>query len=113
MKRLPASIDGLDLAATRVNDEGVATIVEQLPSLISLGLARTRVTDAGIPHLARLTSLYDLNLYDTAITADGAAALGQALPGCRIEHVFFTRRSQASVESRRERDPRGSRADVP
>jgi len=110
LRRLPVSLERLDLAETCVNDEGVAIIVEQLPSLISLNLAGTRVTDAGIRHLARLTALHSLNLYDTAITADGAAALGQTLPGCQIDHPFFARRSQASGESTNE--PPSSDADA-
>jgi hypothetical protein len=48
-----------------------------------LNLYGTRVSDAGLKHLAGLSSLKELDLTGTQVTADGVAALHKALPNCK------------------------------
>ena len=52
--------------------------------LPSLCLSETQVTDAGLQHLAGLTELSVLDLSQTQVTEEGAAALQDALPKLRI-----------------------------
>jgi hypothetical protein len=55
-----------------------------LTKLERLSLAGCTFSDAGLKHLAGLSNLTQLNLTGTQATADGIAALQQALPKCRI-----------------------------
>ena len=45
-----------------IDDEGLRLICERFPNLESLVLAHAKFTDAGAPHLAKLTSLKNLEL---------------------------------------------------
>ncbi len=64
----------LNLARTKVTDEGLATLSE-LPNLTRLHLELTGITDAGLAHIAGLKQLEYLNLYGTEITDAGLAHL--------------------------------------
>ena len=55
--------------------------------VVEVFLRNTRITDAGLPHLAGLTALERLDLYDTEVTDVGVAKLQKALPNCRIDNV--------------------------
>ena len=55
-----------------------------LTNLEELGLFDTQITDAGVEHLAGLTNLTSLNLRQTKITDAGFAELQKALPNCEI-----------------------------
>ena len=52
--------------------------------VVEVFLRNTRITDAGLPHLAGLTALERLDLYDTEVTDVGVAKLQKALPNCAI-----------------------------
>jgi hypothetical protein len=52
--------------------------------LVTLSLHGTKVTDDGIPCLAKLERLRELNLALTAVTPAGRAALRKALPKCVV-----------------------------
>jgi hypothetical protein len=78
----------LKLSCTRISDHGVAVIVEEAlqhgRKLNSLSLRSCRVTDEALVRLASLTSLTLLDLFDTEVTAEGAAFLKGVLPKCSI-----------------------------
>lgn len=58
----------LDLARSRVTDEGLKS-VGRMRNLERLHLENTAVTDTGLAELGRLTKVEYLNLYGTAVTA--------------------------------------------
>jgi hypothetical protein len=76
-----ARIAVLNLADTRVTDEGLRSL---LPVVRTLDLSRTLVTDAGLAHLEGFRGLRDLNLTGTAVTEGAIAKLQQLLPNCMI-----------------------------
>jgi hypothetical protein len=43
------------------------------------------ISDAGLEHIKELTTLTELHLKDTRVTAAGVAALQLALPNCKVE----------------------------
>jgi hypothetical protein len=49
-----------------------------------LDLGGTRVSDSAVEQLAALDGLWKLRLTGTAVSAEGAARLRQALPNCEI-----------------------------
>ncbi len=67
-------IVSLDVAKTKITDEGLKTI-GSLKGLRELHLEGTAVTDAGLGHLQGLAALEYLNLYNTKITDAGVAKL--------------------------------------
>jgi Leucine-rich repeat (LRR) protein len=115
-------LEELDLAHTRITDEGLTTVV-QMPLLRTLELQRHahwhtsqqfsdaclasiarlpelerlslsgKVTDAGLKQVARWPKLKSLSILNTAITGDGLAALA----GSSIEHLTLAS-SQISEE---------------
>jgi hypothetical protein len=60
-----------------VTDAGLAHLA-RLTSLQELNLESTQVTDAGLAHLAGLTSLQELDLSEHASDGCGAGPLGRA-----------------------------------
>jgi len=57
----------------------------ELRSLGALSLAGSHVTDAGLDRVAELRGLRELNLLGCpGVTAEGAARLRKALPGCEV-----------------------------
>jgi hypothetical protein len=73
----------LELHSPYVNDAGLVHL-KALAKLAELDLSGTQVSDAGLRHCAEMRSLKLLNLRGTKVTAEGAAALHKALPGCKI-----------------------------
>ena len=65
---------------TLVSDPPSASVALMLPP----GSCGTRITDASICLLKELDTLEELWIYDTQITREGVALLGQALPKCWI-----------------------------
>ncbi|MBM4071908.1 MAG: hypothetical protein FJ271_23725 [Planctomycetes bacterium] len=81
--RLPALTD-LSLGCPTFSDL-TAKILAGLKRIERLSLAKSGLTDAGLIHLHGLTSLKELDLSGTKVTAKGVAALRKALPKCKIE----------------------------
>jgi len=100
---------GLDL--TRISDEGLRHLAPLENSLRSLNLARcpnisgaglrhltgltklrclwcqgTPLTDEALPHLQQMKSLRILDVSETKLSAEAAAALQKALPDCVVLH---------------------------
>ena len=75
----------LNLAYTKVSDEGMATIAEKLPSLYSLTLPH-QITDKGLSHLKKLKNLSYLYLRECKMTKMGIMDFQQSNPKCRIAH---------------------------
>jgi hypothetical protein len=76
-----------------VTDAGLAHLVG-LTSLRELNLWNTEVTDAGLAHLAGLKSLQELSLWGTRVTNAGVARLKKRLPDCNILALTDRRRGQ-------------------
>jgi hypothetical protein len=78
----------LNLPDTRISDGGVEVIVAEAlqtgQELTSLSLRSCRITDKALVRLASLRSLILVDLFDTEVTAEGAAFLKKSLPECRI-----------------------------
>jgi hypothetical protein len=72
----------LDLCKTRVTDAGVACLVG-LPRLALLVLEDDDVSDAAIGHLEKMSSLRQVELGGTRVTAEGRARLERTLAGFR------------------------------
>jgi hypothetical protein len=64
----------LVMDGTDARDEDMIYL-ERLEELVGLQLANTNITDAGIPHLARSSRLWRLNLNGTKVTDNGLAYL--------------------------------------
>ena len=77
-------LETLGLDDTKIGDAGVARL-RDMTTLQVLWLTNTSVTDAAIDDLATLKGLKMLHLKGTKITDEGAQALAEKLPGCRIE----------------------------
>jgi Leucine rich repeat len=73
----------LNLGNTKITDAGLKTL-EGLKNLEHLLIHDTKVTDAGLKELTGLTNLQYLYLGGTGVTEASVAALGKALPICRI-----------------------------
>jgi len=99
---LGPNIRWLDLAGTRVTDDGLAALAS-LPNLTRLHLERTPITDAGLAAAASLASLEYLNLYGTMISDAGLESL-RKLPKLKQVYLWQTKvtatGSQAFAESR-------------
>jgi YHS domain-containing protein len=74
LKLVAQQVAWLNLAKTKVTDEGLAQIAA-FPNLTRLHLENTGITDAGLKHLASLKNLEYLNLYGTKVTDAGLAQL--------------------------------------
>ena len=108
------SLTTLNVHACTVSDAGLAHIAK-LTNLerLDVGYSNRRITDAGATHLVNLTKLKWLCIYnsritdktvlevisnlsslqyvqltDTDVTADGVAALKQALPSCHLDKPY-------------------------
>ncbi len=84
LRGLESSLRWLDLANTRVTDDGLA-FVGQFGQLRRLSLQRTAVTDAALPKLASLTQLQMLNLHTTGVSDSGVQALR---PLARLKRLY-------------------------
>lgn len=108
-KLLPDSVYQINLRGTKLTDSGLAHL-KPLAGLERLHLEKTAITDAGLAHLAGLQKLAYLNLFgdagvtdsglvhlagcksltklflwETKVTAAGAAKLKEALPEISID----------------------------
>jgi hypothetical protein len=81
----------LNLAGTRVTDEGMAYVGE-LRELHGLSLWRTNVGDKGIAHLRGLLNLRDLDISETKVTNSGLAHLKD------LPHLEAIRLDQTAVD---------------
>ena len=86
-------ITWLDLAGTRVGNEGMA-VVARMPNLTRLSLQRTAVGDEGLRRLAGLRNLEYLNLFGSQV---GDAGLGQ-LAGLRALKTVYLWQTRVSAE---------------
>lgn len=76
----------LNLDNTQVSDAGLVTVAK-MKKLGILSLNGTRVTDVGLGHMQKSVSgvtLFDLQLEDTLVSAEGIHRLKAALPNVRI-----------------------------
>lgn len=74
-----STLESLDLSGTAVSDRGVRRLAA-LGRLRYLNLDNTAVSDRGIVALAPLSRLSELNVSNTGVTDDGVARLTAALP---------------------------------
>jgi hypothetical protein len=88
LPKVAAQIAWLDLAGTRVTDDGLA-VLSELENLSRLHLEQTSVGDEALAHLAHLSRLEYLNLYGTRVTDAGLAHL-RALPKLRKLFLWQT-----------------------
>ncbi|MGB7159930.1 MAG: c-type cytochrome domain-containing protein, partial [Tepidisphaeraceae bacterium] len=89
LKPLALNIAVLNIAGTKVTDEGLAALAS-MPNLQRLRLERTGVTDDGMKHLSKLSKLNYLNLYGTPITDAGLKPL-EALPALQQVYLWRTK----------------------
>jgi hypothetical protein len=83
LQKMP-QLELLDLSAcTGITDVAVAHLVG-LKQLTELNLIATKVGHASVPSLKQMTSLRQLNLHGTQMTAADIAELRAALPNCQI-----------------------------
>jgi hypothetical protein len=82
---------GVDLHGANVDDDWLSRHLRDLPELRELDLAATKVTDEGLVHVGRLSELRGLNLSSTWVGDAGVQSLTQlrelrdlGLGGCRI-----------------------------
>jgi len=94
---LAANLRWLDLAGTKISDQGLAT-VGAMPNLKRLHLERTAITDAGLTNLAGLASLEYLNLYDTEVTDAGLGQL-EKLPALKQVYLWQTKVTTNGVQT--------------
>lgn len=90
------SLDSLNLANTKVSDEGLAHLA-RLKSLRWVDLHNTQVSDPGLAHLARLKSLKVLYLTNTQVSDAGLADLAELRS---LERLYLekTQASDAGVQ---------------
>ncbi|MBL8734076.1 MAG: hypothetical protein JNN13_17010 [Planctomycetes bacterium] len=88
------------LGETQVTRHGLAGL-GKLPSLELLVLAGTELGTADVPDFAALQRLTDLTIHNSAFTDEGARALVELLPRCRVRLQPATR----LLDVRRELDP--------
>ncbi|MGQ0637016.1 MAG: hypothetical protein ACT4QC_20595 [Planctomycetaceae bacterium] len=70
----PTVVAGIDLSGTSITDEQLGRLSEKLPGLMKLNLRNTAISDAGLQRIAGLTSLNELDLTNTKVTAGGVEA---------------------------------------
>ncbi|NNE93171.1 MAG: hypothetical protein HKN23_16125 [Verrucomicrobiales bacterium] len=83
LARLP-KLRELNLAETKVEDDSVGWIVQNLPRLNKLWLHDTAITDAGLRDLEKMTELRELYLQRTKTTSAAIRRLRENLPNCRV-----------------------------
>jgi hypothetical protein len=93
----------LDITDTKVGDEGLR-FLPLAKSLEVLGLGsieppyESKITDAGIVHVAGLKALKHLDLFATAVTADGLKVVGE-LPSLECLGMSAKQVSEDSIAS--------------
>jgi hypothetical protein len=78
-----AHLQGLDLFAATVTDEGLAQL-KDLQKLRSIGLGATAISDVGLVHLEQLKSLQWVWLPKNKVTEGAIAKLKEARPEMNI-----------------------------
>lgn len=86
IQHLP-SLVWVDISEVPLNSNYLATLAS-CDSVRTLNLESTGLDDTAIDHLAKLTQLETLTIWDTRLTAEGLADLERRLPNCQIEHDF-------------------------
>lgn len=86
INRLP-TITAVDLSRAQLDNESLIP-PSRCKNVSLLRLDATGLDDSAIDHLAKLTQLESLSLWNTNLTAEGAAELEQRLPNCEIDHDF-------------------------
>ena len=84
-----SAVGEMDFSSSRLTDEDLATVVPLLrdvETLSILKLSDSEVTDAGVAALADFRALREVHLVNTAVTAEGVAALREKLVDCTIVH---------------------------
>jgi len=99
-----ASIVDLNLADTALDDAGLKAI-GALPAATHLRLARNRLTDLGVADLAALPALEHLNLYGNAGITDGGIAALAASRTLRELFVWQTAVTAGGAARLREQRP--------
>ncbi|WP_425395448.1 hypothetical protein [Aeoliella sp.] len=84
--RLP-TITVVDFSDTQLTKKSIEPLAD-CEHLRHLLLSRTNLDDSAIDGLAQLTQLDTLILWETNLTAEGAAELERRLPNCEIDHDF-------------------------
>ncbi|HOF39631.1 MAG TPA: tetratricopeptide repeat protein [Candidatus Hydrogenedentes bacterium] len=77
------SLQRLDLAGNSINEEGLQHLA-QCRHLQFIQMDGPDITDASILVLAQIPTLRQVNLANTGVSAEGAAALKKAMPGCSV-----------------------------
>lgn len=88
LRALPANaVQYLQLSASRVTNDSLAHLAH-LTGLRVLWLYDTRISDAGLVHLYGLTGLHVLNLRSTLASRGGIDALQKKLPQCEFRRPW-------------------------
>ncbi len=96
-------LQSLAIGYTRVDDDGVAWIAQNLDELQTLILSK-QTTDAGVTALERLPKLKTLSVRDSAVT-DRSLETFQRMKALRYVDVGFTKVSKAGMQRFREARP--------
>ncbi len=94
-QRILHQVATVDLSSTQVSDAGLAHLAG-LSGLQSLSLWNTKVSDAGLAHLARLSGLQSLSLWNTKVSDAGLAHLA-GLSGLQSLYLSSTKLSDAGL----------------
>lgn len=78
------SLETIKLSGLQSVTDEILAHLAVLPDVNNLDLHETPVTDKGLQALERMTSLRELRIYQTQVTAAGVARLHEALPACTI-----------------------------
>jgi hypothetical protein len=98
-----ASIATLDsLFISSWNDFGDAEMAQlaNCKQVTQLNLSRLGVTDDGLTELHRMRALRRVILRESAVTADGVAALRKALPRCEVTLIANENEEEPSDEAK-------------
>ena len=85
----------LDLSGTRIDDDAVELIAQELPNLTELALNDTSITDECVVSLAKFQHLEFLDLVRTLISSNAVAQIREAIPECHIIHIHRSELSPA------------------
>jgi hypothetical protein len=97
LEPVATSLADVNLARTKVTDEGLA-LIGKMSGLRRLRLENTGVTDAGIAHLAGLQDLEYLNLYGTKVS-DAAMVSLAGLKNLKRLYVWETGVTRAAADA--------------
>jgi hypothetical protein len=79
----PSGVTEVDLGESGICDSDLEYL-KYFPKLRWLCLEDAPISDQGLYHLISLSSLRQLDLQGTMVSAEGVSALQNALPGCDI-----------------------------